>query len=159
MPCRKHLRPPSERTCSGDCGINCCHWETPAEKRLLLPFCGSPALAAGGGAAERQRHSALGHRKCCCENQWLTGIAGVFCTGEGGEKGKGLEQSSTHCGSFEFCKLFIYTLDQSHISVTEGLLLTLETNSDFNFQLSIFSTRQTRKTAMSRRRLESPKCI
>ena len=84
----------------------------PAEKRLLLPVCGSPVPAADGSAAERQRQSVLGHKKCCWENRWLTGIAGVFCTGKEREKGRVLEQSSAHCASFEFCKLLIYTLDQ-----------------------------------------------
>ena len=158
--CHQHLRLRSEGTHSEDSGINCCRWDMPAEKRLLLPVCGSPALAADGGTAERQRQSALGHKTCCWENRWLTGIAGVFCTGKEREreKGKVLEQSSTCCASFEFCKLLIYTLDQSHVSVTECLLLTLETNSDFNFHLLAFSTAQTGKTAMYGRRLETPEC-
>lgn len=98
----------------------------------------------------------LSHKKCGWENRWLTGIAGVFCTGKEREKGKVLERSSTRCASFEFCRLFIHTLDQSCVSVTEGLLLTLETNSDFNFRLSVFSTTQTRKAAVYGHRLESP---
>lgn len=92
----------------------------PAKKRLLLPVRGSPVPAADGSAAERQRQAVLSHKKCCWENRWPAGIAGVFCTGKEREKGRVLEQSSTHCTGFEFCRLFIYTPDQSHVSVTEG---------------------------------------
>lgn len=90
--CRR-LRLPSERTCSEGGGINCCCWDGPAGKRLFLPVCGSPALAADS-STERQRQPALSHKRCYWENQWLTGIAGVFCTGEERKKGKALEQSS-----------------------------------------------------------------
>lgn len=92
-PCRRHPRPPSERTRSEDGGINYCCWDRPAGKRLFLPVCGSPALDADS-STERQRQPALSHRRCCWENQWLTGAAGIFCTGEERKKGKALEQSS-----------------------------------------------------------------
>lgn len=66
------------------------------KKRLLLPVCGSPALAADGGTAERQRQSALGHKTCCWENRWLTGIAGVFCTGKEREKEREASRAEQH---------------------------------------------------------------
>lgn len=94
--CHQHLRLRSEGTHSEDSGINCCRWDMPAEKRLLLQVCGSPALAADGGTAERQRQSALGHKTCCWENRWLTGIAGVFCTGKEREREREGSRAEQH---------------------------------------------------------------
>lgn len=77
----------------------------------------------------------------------------MFCIGGEREKGKVLERSSKHHASFEFCKLFLYTLDRTYVSVAAGLL---ETSSGFNDQLSVFSRAQTGNTAMYGHRLESP---
>lgn len=147
--CRR-LRLPSERTCSEGGGINCCCWDGPAGKRLFLPVCGSPALAADS-STERQRQPALSHKRCYWENQWLTGIAGVFCTGEERKKGKALEQSSHIVPVLNFANHLHMLQIQSHASVPEGLLLVPETGSNFTCQQT-----QTRTAAMYRHRLESP---
>lgn len=87
LPCHQRLQPPSDRTCSEDSGINCC-WDRLAGKKLfsrsvVLPHWLLTAVQRGKGSL--QSVTTL---------LWLTGIAGVFCTGEERKKGKALEQSS-----------------------------------------------------------------